>query len=383
MGIGQKLKDTFSSGDHRDDHTKPDSFNSGSGRDYVPPTGTHVGQGSHGAGTGSNVPDRDVMDPADHKQGSNVMSSTGATGNPFTESTGLGGGSSEYSSRDQYGQGAGISSHDTAHRSRDTSTGRDHNQSSYDNRTIDHGVGLVPIGGGSGAAAVEAAHSHKQHHGHHVDEPVGTTHAHESAHSHGQHHAQHHGHDSSRHEAGTSHGYETHPRGADLLPMGGGTGAAAAEVAHPHKEHHGHDESTHHTGTSHSHDSSAATGIGGQRSYDIGNQNPTLGAGTGSTQQYSQYEQGLPSRTGHDYDSGRGVGDDSMRSQAQQRGMESGYTGQGATSMSGGLGSSSYGGSDDYGAGRSGATVFHKCEHCGRDNDISNYFKKDAAYRTG
>lgn len=35
------------------------------------------------------------------------------------------------------------------------------------------------------------------------------------------------------------------------------------------------------------------------------------------------------------------------------------------------------------GPGHEGAKVLHSCEHCGRDNDISHYFNKDAAYRLG
>lgn len=36
-----------------------------------------------------------------------------------------------------------------------------------------------------------------------------------------------------------------------------------------------------------------------------------------------------------------------------------------------------------YGPGHPGAKVMHQCQHCGRDNDISRYFKQDVVYRLG
>ncbi|KAF6794578.1 cell surface protein [Colletotrichum sojae] len=36
-----------------------------------------------------------------------------------------------------------------------------------------------------------------------------------------------------------------------------------------------------------------------------------------------------------------------------------------------------------YGPAHEGAKVMHTCSHCGRDNDISRYFKRDAVYRMG
>ncbi|KAI1334042.1 hypothetical protein F5Y15DRAFT_403208 [Xylariaceae sp. FL0016] len=38
-------------------------------------------------------------------------------------------------------------------------------------------------------------------------------------------------------------------------------------------------------------------------------------------------------------------------------------------------------GPDHYGPGHAGAKVMHQCDHCGRDNDISKYFRKEAVYR--
>lgn len=40
-------------------------------------------------------------------------------------------------------------------------------------------------------------------------------------------------------------------------------------------------------------------------------------------------------------------------------------------------------GSAHYGPGHPGAKVMHQCQHCGRDNDISHYFKSDVVYRLG
>lgn len=39
--------------------------------------------------------------------------------------------------------------------------------------------------------------------------------------------------------------------------------------------------------------------------------------------------------------------------------------------------------STHYGPGHPGAKVMHQCQHCGKDNDISNYFKSDVVYRLG
>lgn len=36
---------------------------------------------------------------------------------------------------------------------------------------------------------------------------------------------------------------------------------------------------------------------------------------------------------------------------------------------------------DHFGPGHVGAKVVHRCEHCGNDNDITRYFKKDVVYR--
>lgn len=36
-----------------------------------------------------------------------------------------------------------------------------------------------------------------------------------------------------------------------------------------------------------------------------------------------------------------------------------------------------------YGPGHEGSKVLHTCQHCGRDNDISQYFSKDVVYRLG
>jgi hypothetical protein len=39
------------------------------------------------------------------------------------------------------------------------------------------------------------------------------------------------------------------------------------------------------------------------------------------------------------------------------------------------------GGGDHFGPGHPGSKVMHTCNHCGKDNDISHYFKKDVVYR--
>ncbi|EEY16226.1 conserved hypothetical protein [Verticillium alfalfae VaMs.102] len=61
-----------------------------------------------------------------------------------------------------------------------------------------------------------------------------------------------------------------------------------------------------------------------------------------------------------------------------------GLTGAGVGAGSGSVGAGSAGlGADHYGPAHEGAKVFHKCRGCGMDNDISQYFRKDAVYRMG
>lgn len=54
-----------------------------------------------------------------------------------------------------------------------------------------------------------------------------------------------------------------------------------------------------------------------------------------------------------------------------------GSTASSASGSAGGLGRS------HYGPGHEGSKVLHTCQHCGRDNDISQYFSKDVVYRLG
>ncbi|KAM0271945.1 hypothetical protein ACHAQH_008884 [Verticillium albo-atrum] len=61
-----------------------------------------------------------------------------------------------------------------------------------------------------------------------------------------------------------------------------------------------------------------------------------------------------------------------------------GLSGAGLAGAGSGVGSGASGlGADHYGPAHEGAKVFHKCRGCGMDNDISQYFRKDAVYRMG
>jgi hypothetical protein len=60
-------------------------------------------------------------------------------------------------------------------------------------------------------------------------------------------------------------------------------------------------------------------------------------------------------------------------------GNTSSHVGGNNTSSQGAFGM----GPDHFGPGHSGAKVMHKCAGCGHDNDISQYFRKDATYRMG
>lgn len=294
MGIGQKLKETFS-GDqsdrkHYNDSSTPGSFPSdGDGTQYHPPTGTAVGghgtsathghaedglTGGYGAsghktmghGIGSaerRVDDRHVMDPADTKIGSNVMDSTGVAGNPVSSSstgdhhnklhkredprryedsatgagvgTGTGGlGSGEIPERRHH---AGRDTEDYGRGT--TGLGRD-TSSSYDNdprsasSTTDRGHGVYNTVTGTGS---HEDHTQSHHHqGHHDRKPVpGTTGT---------------GFDNREHQG---HGTVQHARDAmDPRTTGTGTGA-----------HHGHHEGRHHGGDTFD-SRNTGTGVGSQ-----------------------------------------------------------------------------------------------------------------------
>lgn len=59
-----------------------------------------------------------------------------------------------------------------------------------------------------------------------------------------------------------------------------------------------------------------------------------------------------------------------------------GYAGATSTGSDPGTGTASSG-AKHFGPGHEGSKVFHTCENCGKDNDISKYFSKDVVYRLG
>ncbi|RVX71337.1 hypothetical protein B0A52_04911 [Exophiala mesophila] len=139
----------------------------------------------------------------------------------------------------------------------------------------------------------------------------------------------------------------------------------------------------------------AAGAYGASRAHD---RDGDRGQGQGQAGQYS--DTGLGSRGGGGLDSSMNPSAYPAQSQSQPQShfqqpgaMGQGPTGQGAMARdstaipgAGGMGpssSSSSGGGGGHGLESlpPGARVLHRCTHCGQDNDISHYLRKDLAYR--
>ncbi|KAK5955002.1 hypothetical protein OHC33_003681 [Knufia fluminis] len=220
---------------------------------------------------------------------------------------------------------------------------------------------------------------------------------------------------------------------------GAGVGAGAADyAAHEAGRHHGGQQGQYEDAGRSAYDNTGD--MSGQRSYNIGNNTTgapggshTSGGMGGMHSSYNDpastnrstgqgYDQGYNQGHGMSHGQGHHGGDqdnavDSIRSQVQRRGVPAGMgsdpgprqdppshlginndmtsgsdmaqSGNGSGHGSGygsgmGSGTSSGGaGSGYHGPGHEGAKVMHTCTHCGRDNDISDYFKKEVVYRLG
>lgn len=132
----------------------------------------------------------------------------------------------------------------------------------------------------------------------------------------------------------------------------------------------------------------ATSNVGGQQQQHHHNK-AALGAagaglaGAGATAAY--YGQGREHDQNPRSDESQKIADRALGSDGtahaptSNQGYSSGLTG--ASSTTPGYGQSSSGLSSGSGLGSS--KVLHKCHQCGADNDISDYFKKDAAFRSG
>ncbi|KAK5084151.1 hypothetical protein LTR70_007939 [Exophiala xenobiotica] len=219
--------------------------------------------------------------------------------------------------------------------------------------------------------------------------------------------------------------------GSGLAGAGAGAGAAGLAAREAGKHHHGE--------YGRNEDPRGMTGSGGTANYDQGyRQRQEMGdqrgmTGSGATTGYNQgYNQGGEmGRDRHEGLQDRAV--DSIRSHQQERGVPVGHDhsgtgehgmgergfGQSGTGQSGlgergmdqpgigqsgmgqsgmgqsgmgqsgmgqsgmgqsGMGQSGMGQSGMGSGGGFGSKVLHPCEHCGRDNDISKYFSKEAIY---
>lgn len=186
--------------------------------------------------------------------------------------------------------------------------------------------------------------------------------------------------------------------GSGLAGAGAGAGAAGLAVREAGKRHHG--EHGRHE------DPRGITGSSGTTGFDQGyGQRQGMGdqrgiTGSGATAGYNQgYNQGgKMGRERHGGLQDRAV--ESIRSHQQERGVPVGHGhsgteehGMGERGQFGMSQSIDQSGLHQPGMGRSigqsgmgsgesfGPKVVHPCEHCGRDNDISKYFKKDAVFR--
>lgn len=495
MGIGQKLKETFSGGEAEHNKSTPGSFPTDSDKSYIPPSGTHVGhQGNYGDvdesrlsnqlehtrlgeigehsrdhGGERDVDNRNVMDPSDRRHGSNVMSSTGAAGDLSSRTTGTGENEHHHNklhkrddprryedtSRDvgATSTSGGLLSHDTPKRKELASAQQNYGQDNYGSSRHQQGIqdnlgsaqqdygqdqyGSSRHQGGmrddlssvqqnygqdqygssrhqGGILANDQHHRQEHEQGHGI---YNTVMGHGSKEETGRHHASHHDnyaqHDirgtgqgygantgvgtsdmayrSEQPATGSSGNYQTsgvgqshqHQAGHGGAGLGAGAaGIAASEAAHHHKQHQGQYGSDQSIGTAHSTYNPASSASSGHRSYDI--QNPTQTSGIGgnagsntisSSHQYPAFGQDSAPATGG-YSSGNvpGQGHESIRSEARQPGMATGLAGSSDPSHSGFQ-------SGQFGPGHQGAKVMHPCQHCGKDNDISRYFHKEAVYR--
>lgn len=102
----------------------------------------------------------------------------------------------------------------------------------------------------------------------------------------------------------------------------------------------------------------------------------TLGGQTGAAAGSKSYPTEVGNQNGHAR-SGGGLAAGSAGAGA----AAGGAAGAGAGAAGSGLGSGSETDRNYYGPGHEGATVIHKCESCGADNDISRYFNKSTVYR--
>lgn len=467
MGIGQKLKDTFSSGEGDHSKSAPGAFPSDNDRSYVPPSGTHVGNqsgysdvdnsrltnqlentrlgeiGEHSRDHGGerDVDNRNVMDPADRRHGSNVMSSTGVGGDPTSRSGAIGGEDHhnklhkredprryEDSSRDtgSYGGSGGLLSSDTPRRNELGSNQQGYDQARYDpaheqqggltsghhgRHQQEHGVYNTVTGAGSKEDTSRHHGHHKQHDSSNVGRDYGTTtgigssdRAYQSeglgqdrrdyatgstGHSHDRHSGltgagavtgasdrayQSEGLGQDRRDYATGSTGHSHDRHSGLTGAVAGTGAAgiaASEAAHHHNQRQGQSGYTQPIGTAHSsYDPASSTNMG-QRSYDIQNPNQTGSNTMSSSHQYPAFgRDSAPATGGVSSGLTSSPGHDSIRSEARQPGLATGLGGNHGADNMGTQGS-------PFGAGK----VMHQCQHCGKDNDISRYFGKEAVYR--
>lgn len=220
--------------------------------------------------------------------------------------------------------------------------------------------------------------------------------------------------------------------------VGAGAGAVAAEEKHRHHEHRHHDDKTKdhqgHSlfGSSHKHDDKTphdrhaqpaqtapasqqpSAQLAAQQAWTNQNQGSTA---THQTPEYNEGEDRLRSNTGHQHTAALGTAagaglagagataayygqgrehDQNPRSAESQKIADRALGSDGAahapTAGQGQGGSVTSGLSSSAGAGAAGLSgnvgqnpskVLHKCHQCGADNDISDYFKKDAGSRIG
>ncbi|TDZ38422.1 hypothetical protein CTRI78_v010824 [Colletotrichum trifolii] len=149
---------------------------------------------------------------------------------------------------------------------------------------------------------------------------------------------------------------------------GAGLGLAASEAAHRHH----HDDirgSTHGVGnTSGGGLNSSVNTHGGAGGYNDRHRSSLTGSepGVPKTSMLDPYNSSSPTSHGVGSDGGL-VGGRNASPTFNQGGLSS--------NIPSGMGP------DHYGPGHEGAKVMHTCSHCGNDNDISRYFKKEAVYR--
>lgn len=173
----------------------------------------------------------------------------------------------------------------------------------------------------------------------------------------------------SHHEQSTGHGHSHAGAGLAGAGVAAAAGYGANEFAHRGQG------STGHSGSYDSPSSHHAPGVPRSSMLDVEPSGGVTGSHSGHQSAGVPHNASLGSERNitPPHQGSRGIGGGSPTNVGSGIGT---HVGQSSPASSGH-------GNTHYGPGHPGAKVLHQCQHCGRDNDISHYFKQDVVYRLG